>query len=151
MLLCELSGKKTGVNSDIDNLFFYVSVDLVRLCAPSGVDVATRPPGSAGCSSFSRAPWLPHLPWRSTPLWRRRRTTSTYTASGTCWLQGVWAFSCHLEPSLMPRWPHWSVGGAVAISCAWMSMRSLAWWTQASFPSIASAPADKLPTVNLLP
>lgn len=121
----------------------------VRRCAPSVGGVATHPPGSAGCFSSSPAPWSPRQPWPSMPSWRRRRTTSTSTASGTCWLQGVWASSCRLAPSPTPRSPHWSVGGAAAISCALTSTRSWAWWTLPSSPSTASVPADKLPAFYL--
>lgn len=121
---------------------FYVSV---RRCAPSVGGVAIRPPGSAGCSSSSQAPWLRRRRWPYTPSWRRRRTTSTSTASGTCWLRGAWASSCRLAPSPTPRWPRWSAGGAAAISCASTSTRNWAWWTPPSSPSTASAPADKLP------
>lgn len=117
----------------------------VRRCAPSEGGAATRPPGSAGCSSSSRAPWSPRLPWPSTPSWRQRRTTSTSTASGTCWSQGAWASSCRPVPSPTPRWPRWSVGGAAAINCALTSTRSWVWWTRPLSPLTASVPADKPP------
>lgn len=120
-------------------VFFNV---VFRLCAPSVAAAATRPPGSAGSSSSFPALWLPRRPWHCTPSWRQKRTTSTSTASGTCWLRAAWVSCCHREPSPTPKWPLWSVAGAAGTSSASTNTKRWAWWTQPSSPSTASAPAD---------
>ncbi len=113
-----------------------------RLCAPFAGAAVTHRPGSAGSFSCSLAPPLPHQRWPYTPSWRRRRTTSTSTASGTCSSLGASASFCHHVPNLTWKSPPWSGGEAAATSSVWTSTRRWDWWTQRSLPSTAYAPAD---------
>lgn len=119
-----------------------VFVCLPRLFAPSGGAAATLQHGNAGSSFCSQAlPLLLQL-WRSMPSWRLKRTTSTSTASGTCWLLVAWASCCHPVPSLTPRWHQWGASVDADTSSALMNTRRWASSTRPLSPSTASAPAD---------
>lgn len=113
-----------------------------RLCAPSAGAAVTHRPGSAGSFSCSPAPPLPHQRWPYMPSWRRRRITSTSTASGTCSSPGASASFCRHVPNQTWKSLPWSGGEAAATSSVWTNTRRWDWWTQRSLPSTAYAPAD---------